>query len=419
MTFKRAASTMLQLFTTLLVCMKNIVWIVAVGFFCSCFAIEPSPKESYVCQFRQVLDLVSKSHISKPTHQELVDKALAGMLSSLDAYSAYMVGEEANEFLQHSSGKFAGIGIEALPSEDNLTLLVVSVISGSPAERSGLKPGDRIVAVDGKLVKEIGYAKSMQSIRGTLNTKVKLAVQSTSSSAPVEHVIVRESISQNPVKASFEDGIAYVRVLEFVPTTTTEVKKAIKGMVQERKPLRGIILDLRNNPGGALDQAVSLTEYFIDSGVVVGIKGRDGTTEEIVALKSAPKAPKVPMVVLVNWASASASEIVAGALQAHKRAVIVGSKSYGKGSVQHLIKIEPTRPVLIKLTTALFCTPDGKFIDKEGIMPDVAVEDSIRSLSAAEKRQLIIQSNKPNPLHDQQYKKACEVINVISNFQLR
>lgn len=382
-------------------------------------AIEVHPKHPGASGFNDVLELVSRNHISKPGHQELVDKALAGMLSSLDSHSSYMVGDEASEFLRSSSGKLNGIGVTTHPLEDSSAIVVMSVMPGSPAEKAGIRHSDEIVSINGKAVKELGFIRSIQNMRGPAGTKVALTVRKGDQAKLVEYSLTRECIAFSGIFCScLEDGLAYIKVSEFGPNTAASARKAVNDLLLEKKPIHGIILDLRDNPGGALDQAVALTEYFIDSGVVVGIKGKDGTVEEMVASRSAPKAPKVPMVVLINGGSASAAEIVAGAMQAHNRAVIVGSKSYGKGSIQNIFRIKSDRLVLVKLTTALFCTPNGDFVDKKGITPDIVVEGGA-PLAFCSKVSGKAKAYHPNSIADKQYQRAREVLALINKFSLQ
>jgi carboxyl-terminal processing protease len=378
------------------------------------FLSKPQTKpqiQTYTSQFEEVLEYVAKQHVTKPEYQTLVNNAIAGMLESLDPYSCYMIGEDGEEFLEKTSGSFGGIGIEMMhPNKGEI--VVIAPIADLPAAKAGIKSGDKIVAVDGIKVKDLGY-KAIQKIRGKAGTRVKITIARASMKHTIDYELVRVKIKDHPVKSQIDKNIGYLNIAHFTECTATELREKVNTWVREKQPLVGIILDLRNNPGGLLNQAIEVSEFFLESENIVGVKGRD---DNIIMTKSDPysnKAPKLPMVVLINQGSASASEIVAAALQDNNRAVIVGTKSFGKGTVQNLIKTMRYN-AMIKVTTHLYCSPKKRFIDKKGVAPDVLVEQKnlkeetnkgkntiapIKTIS----KQLITEG-------DMQYKKAQEIL---------
>lgn len=364
----------------------------------------------YANQFEEALEIATQ-HVSRPSYQSLVNKAISSMLSSLDENSSYLVGEEVEEFLQHTSGRFGGVGIEMETDEEG-GISVVYAIENLPAEKAGICPGDRIISVDGMPTKDLGFEKTARKIRGKSGTKVTIAVQRPAVQKPIVYELTRVIIKTPPIRSEIDREIGYIKLEKFSPEASTELRKVVSNWAREKKPLLGIILDLRNNPGGFLDQGVSVSEYFLESGDIVGIKGRDGHINMIRVKQSSVKAPKIPVIVLINQRSASASEIVAGALQDNKRAVIMGTSSFGKGTVQTLVKTTKYNAV-IKITTALYCTPKGKFIDKKGIIPDVVVEQPKPNLTGVQK----IRERKLIQDADLQYQRAHELIKSMHYFK--
>lgn len=331
------------------------------------------PDSAYLKQFQDIFERVNRDYVQEPEKQKMTDAAIDGMLTSLDPHSNYITDEDLEYFLDHTKGEFGGIGVEV--QYDNSAIKVISPIDDLPAYRAGIKAGDYIVGVNDEFVSNLGFNKAVREMRGELGAKVKLLVITEGESKPKEIELTREIVTITPVKAHLErNNIAYVRIGSFNEHTISELKKSIKTLKNESKNgLKGIILDLRNNGGGLLDQAVAVSEYFIDSGVIVTTKGRSKNSNSVLTSnKFAEKAPSVPIVALINVGSASAAEIVAGALQDHKRAVILGTKSFGKGSVQSFATISPR--AAIKLTTAKYYTPSGRSIQAEGIEPDIVVE---------------------------------------------
>jgi carboxyl-terminal processing protease len=371
--------------------------------------------QAYMSQFEEALECVAKQHVAKPSYQTLVNSAISGMLTSLDDYSRYMIGEEGEEYLKQTSGRFGGIGIE-MTCQKKGEILIIAPIADLPAAKAGIKSGDKIIAVDGITIKELGYANAIKKIQGKPGTKVKLTIErdSTRDSTKntIDYELVRVMIKTHPVKSQLDANIGYLRISRFGEGTAAELQQEVNNWIKEKRPLTGIILDLRDNPGGFLRQGIDISEYFLESGKIVGIKGRD---DKIIMTKVNPysnKAPKLPMVVLINKGSASSSEIVAAALQDNDRAVLVGTNSFGKGTVQELIKTKKY-DAMIKVTIALYCSPKEKFIDKKGVIPDVIVEqENIEDEASSEKKPIVRKEISKQLIKedDVQYKKAREIL---------
>lgn len=320
-------------------------------------------------RFSQVLDMVERYYVRDVTRNELVEGAVRGMLQELDPHSSYMDKEEFDEMQVSTSGEFSGIGIEI--SMRNGQLIVVSPIEDTPAYEAGLKSGDVIIEIDGEPTEGITLIDAVRKIRGPKGSKVKLTVLHKDTKTPDRVTITRDTIPIVSVKSEIlEDGYAYLRVTRFNEHTTEELHQALES-IADKGPIKGIILDLRNNPGGLLDQAVSLADTFLDQGKIVYIQGKDEKTRKDYLAKSQGSDLAVPMVVLINAGSASASEIVAGAMQDHDRALLIGEPTFGKGSVQTIIPLSDGGGM--KLTTALYYTPDGRSIQAEGIQPDLHI----------------------------------------------
>jgi carboxyl-terminal processing protease len=329
--------------------------------------------QTYYKQFQDVFERIKRDYVQDPDRQKMTDSAINGMLTSLDPHSSYFVDEDLEDFINQTKGEFGGIGVEVI--FENGAVKIISPIDDLPADKAGIKAGDYIIGVNDELVATLGYNKAVKEMRGDPGTTVKLLVIKENEAKPKEVELTREIVKIKPIKSNLEDGdIAYVRIVTFNEHTITELKKSIKKLESETvSGIRGIILDMRNNPGGLLEQAFAVSEYFIDSGVIVSTKGRsNGNNSVLTASKFVPKAPNVPIVALINAGSASASEIVAGALQDYKRGLLVGTKSFGKGSVQTFVQISPRAAV--KLTTAKYYTPSGRSIQAEGIEPDILIE---------------------------------------------
>ncbi|MFW5487951.1 MAG: S41 family peptidase [Desulfovibrio sp.] len=320
-------------------------------------------------RFSQVLGLVEDYYVKDISRKELIDDSIKGMLQQLDPHSAYMPPEEFKEMQQSTSGEFSGIGIEI--SMDNGRLIVVSPIEDTPADKAGLRSGDFIIEINGESTQDLSLMDAVKKIRGPKGKAVNLTILHTDSQKPETVSIVRDSIPIHSVKnESLDDGYLYVRLTRFNDNTTEELHKALKEYTKDHQ-LKGVVLDLRNNPGGLLNQAVKVSDTFLEDGLIVYIQGKSQTSRKDYKASKQSGDVKTPLVVLINAGSASASEIVAGALQDHHRGLIIGERSFGKGSVQTVIPLPDGSG--IKLTTALYYTPNGRSIQAEGIKPDLSI----------------------------------------------
>ena len=324
-------------------------------------------------RFSQVLDLVEQFYVKDVKQGELINGALKGMLQGLDPHSTFMSTTEYKEMQENTSGEFFGVGIEI--SLENGMVVVVTPIEDTPAFRAGLQSGDVILSINGQATQELSLQEVVSRIRGPRGTEVKLTILHKNAKEPQTVSIVRDAIPLISVKSKkLEDNYYWVRLTRFSERTTEELRDAIKAAEKESKAqggLKGLVLDLRNNPGGLLDQAVSVSDTFLQKGDIVSIKGRRADTDRVYRAKAQSGDVRVPMVVLINAGSASASEIVAGALRDQKRALILGERSFGKGSVQNIIPLSDGAG--IKLTVALYYTPNGSSKQAEGIVPDLEV----------------------------------------------
>ncbi|MGH7799067.1 MAG: S41 family peptidase [Thermodesulfobacteriota bacterium] len=355
-------------------------------------ALEEEATYEGLSNFTRVLDLIERNYVDNVDSEKLAISAIEGMLKTLDPYSAYLTPERYKELEIGTSGEFGGVGIEISGENDLLT--VITPIEGSPAARAGIKPGDLIIAIDGKSTQGLSVDEAVKSLRGPKGSTVKITIQSQGDKNPREVALVRDIIYVKSVNSKLIDGrIGYIKLSQFQEKTSEELVKAIEALESENKTqLNGLILDLRNNPGGLLTQAVDVADEFIDEGLIVSVKGRveDQSTDYYATKKD--NTPGYPIIVLVNKGSASASEVVAEALQDKKRAIILGTKTFGKGSVQSIIKLEDGSG--LKLTTAKFYAPSGRSINQVGVIPDVIVEDSQGKDLQLERAKELIKSSK-------------------------
>ena len=320
--------------------------------------------------FTEVLAEIERKYVEKKPPQELITSAIKGMVSSLDPHSSYLTPDEYKDLQVETKGSFFGVGIEITMRDGILT--VVSPIEGTPAYQAGVKAGDRIIKIDGKLTKGMSLMKAVKSIRGAKGTKVVLTMMREGLGKLKDIAITRDLIPLHSVRRYIlEDGYGYVRISNFQEDTTSDLVKALRLLQTQKVPLKGLVLDLRNDPGGLLQEAVSVADQFLDKGVIVSTRGRRPDQKMTWEARQATTAGEYPVVCLVNNGSASASEIVAGALQDHKRAVILGVTTFGKGSVQTIIPLEDAGA--LRLTTARYYTPSGRAIQAKGIVPDVVV----------------------------------------------
>ena len=334
---------------------------------------KDSDKIGSLRRFSQVLDLVERHYVKDVTQSELVTGAVKGLLQGLDPHSTFMSAEEYKEMQETTSGEFFGVGIEI--SMENGQVVVVAPIEDTPAFRAGLQSGDVILSINGQATQELSLQDVVSRIRGPKGTEVELTILHSEAKTPQSLRIVRDAIPLISVKSKeLEEGYFWIRVTRFSERTTEELKGALKAAENESKAsggLKGVVLDLRNNPGGLLEQAVSVSDAFLQDGTIVSIKGRRANTDRVYAAQQQKDDVRVPVVVLINAGSASASEIVAGALRDQKRALILGERSFGKGSVQNIIPLADGSG--LKLTVALYYTPNGSSIQAEGIVPDIEV----------------------------------------------
>lgn len=331
-------------------------------------------KETYerVEAFTSVLSLVQKTYVDDVTTKQLIDGAITGMLSALDPHSAYLPPDMYNELQVDTRGSFGGLGIEITMRDDVLT--VVSPIEDTPAYRAGVKPGDQIIKIEDEFTKDMPLVEAVKRMRGPEGTKVHLTLRREGAPNLINLVLAREIIRIQSVKSRMLDsGYGYVRITQFQERTGSDLEKAVNELEQQNgNALSGLVLDLRNNPGGLLNQAVKVADEFVDSGLIVYTDGRlENQKHKYFGHKKGSRVD-FPMIVLVNGGSASASEIVAGALQDHKRALVLGTQTFGKGSVQTILPLEEN--AAIRLTTARYYTPNGRSIQATGITPDIIVE---------------------------------------------
>ena len=329
--------------------------------------------------FAEIFGRIKSDYVDAVEDRALLKGAIRGMLSWLDPHSAYLDGEEYEDLQVGTSGEFGGLGIE-VGVEDGL-IKVIAPIDDTPAQRAGLQAGDLIVRIDNRPVKGMGLEEAVKLMRGKVGTPVELSILRAGTDQPFKVELVRDVIHVQSVKSRLlAPGFGYVRISNFQSRTTEDLLDALISLKSENgSDLKGVVLDLRNNPGGVLNSAVAISDAFLTEGLIVYTKGR--VTDSALEFKAGPDdvLAGAPLVVLVNGGSASASEIVAGALQDHRRAIIMGAQTFGKGSVQTIIPIDDASA--LKLTTALYYTPSGRSIQAEGIIPDIPLERGRLELS--------------------------------------
>ncbi|NVO14327.1 MAG: S41 family peptidase [Rhodoplanes sp.] len=359
----------------------------AAGAALTVFAIQPpttgllwsSAKAASTDTYRQlnlfgdIFERVRSHYVEKPDDSKLVESAINGMLNGLDPHSSYMDPKSFRDMQVQTRGEFGGLGIE-VTMEDGL-VKVVAPIDDTPAAKAGIRANDVITHLDGEAVQGMTLNQAVEKMRGPVNTKINLKVMRKGADKPIEIAITRDIIRVRSVRSRIEGtDVGYIRVTQFNEQTTEGLKKAIGDITAQIPPekLRGFVIDLRNNPGGLLDQAISVSDTFLDRGEIVSTRGRDPDETQRFNARPGDLTKGKPVIVLVNGGSASASEIVAGALQDHKRATLVGTRSFGKGSVQTIIPLGAGNGAL-RLTTARYYTPAGRSIQAKGIVPDIEV----------------------------------------------
>lgn len=329
--------------------------------------------------FAEVMDRIKQDYVEPIDDRALVESAIRGMVSDLDAHSEYLDADEYQDIRISTSGSYSGVGLEV--SEDRGQILVVAPIDGTPAFRAGIRPGDVIVAIDDASVRRDGLKETIGRLRGRAGTRVSVSILRGPEAELLVYNLRRENIRVASVRSdALDPSIGYVRISQFNENTASELSRAVDALQDDfaatGDELRGLVLDLRNNPGGILDSAVDVSDLFLDRGVIVQAEGRTSEAHFVREAGTGDILDGTPIVVLVNKGSASASEIVAGALQDHHRALVVGTETFGKGLVQTVMPLSRGRA--IKLTTSRYFTPSGDSIHEKGIEPDISVEGSQR-----------------------------------------
>lgn len=325
--------------------------------------------------FGDIFERVRAQYVTPPSESELIESAINGMLTSLDPHSSYLNPEAAQDMRVQTKGEFGGLGIEV--TMDNELVKIITPIDDTPAARAGVLAGDLISKIDGTEVRGLSLSEAVDKMRGPVNTPIDLTILREGADKPIEITIIRDVIKVKAVKFRVEEDVGYMKITSFTEKTQSDLEAAISTISEQvsGENLKGYVLDLRLNPGGLLDQAISVSDAFLDHGEIVSTRGRESS--DITRFDSRPGdlADGKPLIVLVNGGSASASEIVAGALQDQRRATIIGSRSFGKGSVQTIIPLAENGA--LRLTTALYYTPAGKSIQGKGITPDIAVNQPL------------------------------------------
>jgi len=322
--------------------------------------------------FGDVYDRVKRDYVEEVSDTDLIESAINGMLTSLDPHSSYLNNKSFEEMQVQTRGEFGGLGIEV--TMDNGLVKVVSPIDDTPAYKAGVEAGDYISQIDGEAVMGLTLSEAVEKMRGRVGTDIIITVLRESAPEPFDVTITRDLIRIKSVRSRQEGNIGYVRITSFSEQTYVGLEKAVKKLRAENKNMKGMVLDLRNNPGGLLDQAIEVSDAFLNRGEVVSTRERDPKNTKRFVASDGDIINGLPMVILINHGSASASEIVAGALQDHKRAVLMGTKSFGKGSVQTVIPLRGHGAM--RLTTSRYYTPSGTSIQAKGIEPDIIVEPS-------------------------------------------
>lgn len=340
---------------------------------------NPTISNAQQQRLEDIVDIIHKYYVEPVSDEKLLDSAIDGMITKLDPHSSYLDAEDLKSLDVAISGKFEGIGVTVI--SDHGALKIISPVDGSPAQKAGLKAGDIIIRINDKLVIDMDPDKAIDMMRGKRGTNVTLYVVRKNEEKPLKFTIIRNIINVQTVSSTLLDQkYGYIRIAIFYKSTANDLRKNIKNLQkQSNGKLKGLILDMRNNPGGLFDPAISIADDFLDAkklksnSLIVSIKGGPNSESEEFNATNGELLPNIPIVVLINEGSASAAEIIAGALQDHKRAIIVGTKSFGKGSVQTVLPIDNNSA--IKLTTALYYTPLGRSIQAKSIIPDIIVPE--------------------------------------------
>ncbi|WP_282077284.1 S41 family peptidase [Epibacterium ulvae] len=356
--------------------------ILATGYVAGPLLAQETARETSIYEqldlFGDIFERIRVQYVEQVDEKELIEAAIGGMLSSLDPHSSYLSPDDAASMRVQTRGEFGGLGIEVTQEEGFVK--VVSPIDGTPAEEAGIESGDFITHVDGNSVLGLGLDEAVDLMRGPVGSEIVITVVREGAEEPFDVSIIRDTIKLTAVRSRTEGQTAVVRVTTFNDQTYPNLESGIAKQIEEAggiDNLNGIVLDLRNNPGGLLTQAIKVSDAFLESGEIVSTRGRDPQDGERFNAEPGDLAQGLPMVVLINGGSASASEIVAGALQDHRRAIVVGTKSFGKGSVQTVMPLRGNGAM--RLTTARYYTPSGRSIQALGVSPDIVVEQPRRT----------------------------------------
>jgi carboxyl-terminal processing protease len=357
--------------------------------------------------FSNILSIVKKNYVEDVETKNLVSGAINGMLSSLDPHSAYLTPDLYKDLQSDTQGRFGGLGIEITVKGGILT--VVSPIEDTPAFKAGIQPGDQIFKIEDEFTKDMSLVDAVKKMRGLKGTKINLTIRREGAADLIDVSMIRDVIRVQSVKSrALEPGYGYVRLAQFQERSDRDVQRALEKLAAEKSGLKGLVLDLRNNPGGLLNQAVRVSDLFLDSGLIVYTDGRIESQKQKFFAQKEGTWMDFPLVVLVNGGSASASEIVAGALQDHKRAVVLGTKTFGKGSVQTILPLDDNSA--LRLTTARYFTPKGRSIQATGIVPDIVIENIVLQDGKPDerKRPSLREENLPGHLNNPQQDSAKE-----------
>jgi carboxyl-terminal processing protease len=344
--------------------------------------------------FSRVYELVRQAYVEKVDNKTLMKAAITGMLAELDPHSEYLDKEGLQQLSEDTSGQYSGLGIEVLQVDGGLK--IISPIDDTPAARAGIKPGDSIVKINGTLVDPQNINEMFQQLRGKPGSKITLTIAHEGSNKLIDLHLVRETISVSSVKVrELEPGYAYIRISQFQDDTAADLEKKLGALVTKDGPQKGAVLDLRNNPGGLLTAAVGVSDDFLDAGVIVTTRGRLADANMSFSAHPGDQLDGAPMIVLTNHGTASAAEIVSGALKDNHRALTMGQRTFGKGVVQTVLPLDADHAV--KITTARYYTPNGTSIQAEGIQPDIALADL--TVNQADSAPALISSEADLPHH--------------------
>ncbi|MCB0337234.1 MAG: S41 family peptidase, partial [Bdellovibrionales bacterium] len=360
--------------------------------------------------FTDVLSIIRRDYVTEVENKTLVEGAIKGMLSALDPHSGYLDPDFYKDLQVQTKGEFGGLGIE-ITIKDGL-LVVVAPMEGSPAEKAGIQPGDAIVKIEGKFTKEFSLVDAVKRLRGPKGSPITISVHRKNRQKLIDVTIIRDNITVASVKSRYlGDGYGYVRISQFMERTADDLKDALQALVKAsgEPQLKGLVLDVRNNPGGLLTQAIRVSDMFLTEGVVVYTEGRVVTQKQEFFAHARGTEPAYPIIVLVNGGSASASEIVAGAFKDHGRALILGTQTFGKGSVQTITPLE--NGGALTLTTALYYTKNGNSLQAKGVTPDIELPLKAESKEERKERKLMREQDLPGAISNPDGNEALRKIN--------